>query len=194
VVSAAVAPELVLPADRAEVFLQNLEGHVNPLSSWHVYTFKPGDRLEKIATDHGVTIERLRAVNGIRPRSMPAAGQQLLVPEKGSAAANEPLPPIFTPPAAAGGRVVQYQVKKGDTVSSIARALGAKIADVRAANGGDQLAIGKTLSISVAGATKRPTKSAATKTKPAAGKATVKTPSPAQPASPAQVARRSSAS
>jgi membrane-bound lytic murein transglycosylase D len=194
VVSAAVAPELVLPADRAEVFLQNLEGHVNPLSSWHVYTFKPGDRLEKIATDHGVTVERLRAVNGIRPKAMPAAGQQLLVPEKGSAAANEPLPPIFTPPAAAGGRVVQYQVKKGDTLSSIARAVGAKLADVRAANGGDQLAIGKTLSIAVAGSTTRTTKSTAKKTKPAANKATATTPPPAQPKPPAQVARRSSAS
>jgi len=66
VVAAAVAPELVLPADRAEVFLQNLEGHVNPLSSWHVYTFKSGDRLEKLATEHGVTVERLRTVNGLR--------------------------------------------------------------------------------------------------------------------------------
>jgi membrane-bound lytic murein transglycosylase D len=194
VVAAAVAPELVLPADRAEVFLQNLEGHVNPLSSWHVYTFKHGDRLDKIAAEHGVTVERLRAVNGLRAKANPVVGQQLLLPEKGSAAANEPLPPIFTPPAAAGGRVVQYQVKKGDTVSSIARALGAKLADVRAANGGDQLAIGKTLSISVTGSTARPTRSAAKKAKPAASKATAKTPAPAQTAPPPQVARRSSAS
>jgi membrane-bound lytic murein transglycosylase D len=194
VVAAALAPQLVLPADRAEVFLQNLEGHVNPLSSWHVYTFKSGDRLEKIATEHGVTAERLRAVNGLRAKANPAIGQQLLLPEKGSAAANEPLPPIFAPPAAASGRVVQYEVKKGDTVSSIARALGAKLADVRAANGGDQLAIGKTLSVAITPQAPRPTKSTAKKTKPAADKATAKTPPPAQPTPPAQVARRSSAS
>jgi membrane-bound lytic murein transglycosylase D len=192
VVATAVAPQLVLPADRAEVFLQNLEGHVNPLSSWLVYTFKPGDRLEKIAMDHGMTVERLRAVNGIRAKSAPAIGQQLLVPEKGSAAASEPLPPIFTPPAAAGGRVVQYTVKKGDTVSSIARALGATATDVRAASGSDQLSIGKTLSIAIAGSTARPTKSASKTSKPAAKKATA--PTPAQPTTPAQVARRSSAS
>ena len=89
---------------------------------------------------------------------------------------------------------MQYQVKKGDTVSSIARALGAKLADVRAANGGDQLAIGKTLSIALAGTTTRPAKSAAKKTKPAANKATAKTPPPTQPKPPPQVARRSSAS
>lgn len=191
VVAAAVAPELVLPADRAEVFLQNLEGHVNPLSSWHVYTFKAGDRLDRIAAEHGVTVERLRTVNGLRGNANPIVGQQLLVPEKGSAAASEPLPPIFTPPG--GGRVVQYQVRKGDTVSSIARTLGAKIADVRAANGGDELTIGKTLSVAIS-APARPTKSAAKTSKTPAKKATAKTPPPVQPAAPAQVARRSSAS
>jgi len=77
---------------------------------------------------------------------------------------------------------------------SIARALGAKLADVRAANGGDQLAIGKTLSVAITPQAPRPTKAAAKKTKPAADKATAKTPPPAQPTSPAQVARRSSAS
>jgi membrane-bound lytic murein transglycosylase D len=192
VVAAAVAPELVLPADRAEVFLQNLEGHVNPLSSWHVYTFKAGDRLEKLAAEHGVTVERLRTVNGLRAKANPVVGQQLLLPEKGSAAASEPLPPIFTPPG--GSRVVHYTVKKGDTVSSIARALGAKIADVRAANDGDQLTVGKTLAVSIAPAAQRPTKSAKGKSKqPATTGATAK-PAPPKPAAPAQVARPSSSS
>jgi membrane-bound lytic murein transglycosylase D len=195
VVSAEVAPELVLPADRAEVFLLNLEGHVNPLSSWHVYTFKAGDRLERLAADHGVTVERLRVVNGLRAKANPVVGQQLLLPEKGSAAAAEPLPPIFAPPGG-GGRVVQYQVKKGDTVSSIARTLGAKLADVRAANGGDdQLAIGKTLSIAVSTTTPRPTRSTAKTSKTPAAKPTAKVPSPpAAPAPPTQSARRSSSS
>jgi membrane-bound lytic murein transglycosylase D len=194
VVAAAVAPQLVLPADRAEVFLQNQEGHVNPLSSWHVYTFKSGDRLEKIAAEHGVTAERLRVVNGLRPKSSPAVGQQLLVPEKGSDAASEPLPPIFTPPAVAGGRVVQYTVRKGDTVASIARKLGAKAADVRAANGGDQLAVGKSLTIAIAPSAPRSTKSAKGKpAKPATTGATAK-PAPPQPAPPTQVARPSSSS
>jgi membrane-bound lytic murein transglycosylase D len=192
VVAAAVAPELVLPADRAEVFLQNLEGHVNPLSSWRVYTFKSGDRLEKLAAEHGVTVERLRTVNGLRAKANPVVGQQLLLPEKGSSAASEPLPPIFTPPA--GGRVVHYTVKKGDTVSSIARKLGAKVADVRAANDGDQLRVGKTLAISIAPSAQRVNRSAKGKpTRPAATPATAK-PAPAKPTAPAQLARPSSSS
>jgi membrane-bound lytic murein transglycosylase D len=192
VVAAAVAPQLVLPADRAEVFLMNLEGHVTPLSSWQVYTFKAGDRFEKIAAEHGITVDRLRAVNGIRSRATPVVGQQLLVPEKGSAAAAEPLPPVFTAPAA--GRIVEYRVKRGDTISSIARAVGAKVADVRAANDGDQLAVGKTLSIAITGPAPRPVKSAKKSSKGPANKATAK-PAPAQqPSAPTQVARRSSAS
>jgi membrane-bound lytic murein transglycosylase D len=194
VVAAEVAPELVLPADRAEVFLTNLEGHVNPLSSWHVYTFKAGDRLEKLAADRGVTVERLRVVNGLRAKANPVVGQQLLLPEKGSAAANEPLPPIFTPPAARGGRVVQYRVKKGDTVSSIAGALGAKVADVRAANGGDRLAVGKTLSIAISGAAPRPARSAAKKTPAPKSAAKAPPPPPPAPPPPTQAARRSPSS
>jgi LysM repeat protein len=91
---------------------------------------------------------------------------------------------------------VQYQVKKGDTVSSIARTLGAKLADVRAANGGDdQLAIGKTLSIAVSTTTPRPTRSTAKTSKTPAAKPTAKVPSPpAAPAPPTQSARRSSSS
>jgi membrane-bound lytic murein transglycosylase D len=192
VVQAAVAPELMLPADRAEVFLQNLEGHTNPLSSWHVYTFKAGDRIDKLAAEHGVTVERLRTVNGLRAKANPVVGQQLLLPEKGSAAASEPLPPVFTPPA--GGRLVHYTVKKGDTVSSIARKLGAKMADVRAATDDDKLTVGESLTISVTPPARRPTKSAKGKSKqPATSRATAK-PAPAKPAAPAQVARPSSSS
>jgi membrane-bound lytic murein transglycosylase D len=193
VVQAAVAPELVLPADRAEVFLQNLEGHVNPLTSWRVYTFKSGDRIEKLAAEHGVTVERLRTVNGLRAKANPVAGQQLLLPEKGSAAASEPLPPVFTAPP--GAHIVRYTVKKGDTVSSIARKLGAKIADVRAATDDDNLTVGESLSISIMPPAKRPVSKAKGKsTKPGTTRATAKPAPAAKPAAPAQVARPSSSS
>ena len=197
VVSTMVAPQIVLPADRADVFMRNLESHTNPLSSWQVYTFKPGDRLEKLAAERGVTVERLRAANGIGPKSKVTVGQQLLVPDKGSAAAKEPLPPMFSSSGSAGARVVDYTVRKGDTLSKIARAVGAKFADVQAANGGaEALAVGRTLSISVvADPPRRATRSARggkPGTKPARD-ATVKT-VPARPLPPTQVARPSSSS
>lgn len=196
VVASAIAPQLVLPADRAEAFLRSLESQAKPLSSWEVYTFKPGDRLEKLAADRGVPVERLRAANGLSPSARPIAGQQLLVPHKGSAAATEPLPPTFKPPAASAGRMVSYQVKPGDTVAKVARALGAKLADVLAANGGsDRLIAGRTLSVAVqGGAGPRATAQArgAKAAKPTA-RASAK-PAPARPAAPTQLARPSSSS
>jgi membrane-bound lytic murein transglycosylase D len=149
VLSSAATAQIVLPADRAEVFVRNLASHATALSSWQVYTFKRGDRLEKLATDRGVSVERLRAANGLSAKSNVAEGQQLLVPDKGSAAAKEALPPVFAPPASSG-RVVSYTVRQDDTLSKIARAVGAKVAEVRAANGGlEQLAVGSALSISI---------------------------------------------
>jgi LysM repeat protein len=89
---------------------------------------------------------------------------------------------------------VHYTVNKGDTVSSIARKLGAKMADVRAATDDDKLTVGESLTISVTPPARRPTKSAKGKSKqPATSRATAK-PAPAKPAAPAQVARPSSSS
>jgi membrane-bound lytic murein transglycosylase D len=198
VVSTSVAPQIVLPADRVDVFVRNLDSHAKPLSSWQVYTFKAGDRLDRIAAERGVTVERLRAANGIGPKSRVRVGQQLLVPEKGSAAAKDPLPPNLGAAVALNSRVVEYTVRKGDTLSKIARAVGAKLAEVRSANDDeDHLSVGETLTISIVSDPPR-RKARITRSTKSAGKkpatrATVKT-APARPAPPAQVARPSSSS
>jgi membrane-bound lytic murein transglycosylase D len=153
VVASDVAPQLVLPADRAEVFMQNLESHDKPLSSWRTYTFKAGDKLERLAAQHGVTVARLKAVNGARANGHIPAGTQLLLPQRGSAAAVEPLPPIFTPPASLSARIVSYIVKRGDTWASIARMLGVRIEELTRANGGTRLTAGERLTVEIKGRT-----------------------------------------
>jgi membrane-bound lytic murein transglycosylase D len=173
VVSAAVAPTLILPSDRAEVFARNLERNDKPLSNWQTYTFRSGDKLEKIADQYGTSVAKLRAVNGLHPKSRLAPGASLLVPMKGYEAA--PLPGQFTPPpvAAAETRTVSYTVKRGDTASSIARSLGVAVAAVQKAAGA-QLTVGEKLAFSVeAPAAKRAGTSstratASTKSRPAA--------------------------
>jgi membrane-bound lytic murein transglycosylase D len=191
VVSIAVAPQLVLPADRAEAFVRNLRQNDRPLSSWTTYTFKAGDRLEKIAVDHGTTLAKLQAANGLGPRSKLQPGQQLLVPVRGSAAAADPLPRVFAQ-TAAGPRRITYVVKRGDTVYGVARVLGVSQQDVRQA-AGSKLIAGHTITITTAGAPPaKPSRSAAVKAPP---KGPVAKPAPARPApSPTQLARPSSAS
>jgi membrane-bound lytic murein transglycosylase D len=176
VAAAAHAPQLVLPTDRAEAFIRNLESHELPLSSWQTYTFKAGDRLEKLAAEHRVSVERLRAINGLGPKATVVVGQQLLLPQKGTEAASEPLPPVFTSPA----RVAAYVVKKGDTWAGIANAFGVRIADLRRWNDGAQLAVGETLVI----------QSTPKLTRKRSARPTAKS-APARPAASAQAARPS---
>jgi len=166
VVASDVSPQLVLPADRADAFVINLETHDQPLSSWQTYTFKAGDKLDQLATAHGVSVARLKAINGIRPNLNPVVGQQLLLPEKGTAAASD-LPPIFTPPASALGRVASYIVKAGDAWASIAKAFGVRIEELKRWNEGVDLVAGERLVIHIP-----PKKPAGKATKPTAKRTT----------------------
>lgn len=79
---------IVLPAEKVEVFLSNLESHDKPLTSWQAYTIKQGESLATVASKHGITLARLRQVNGIGPKMRIQPGHTLLVPAKGGAAAD----------------------------------------------------------------------------------------------------------
>jgi peptidoglycan lytic transglycosylase D len=127
---------LVLPADRVEVFEANLEGHSDPLVSWQVYTFKHGDSLEKLAARHGISVARLKVVNGITRRTRVTAGMQLMLPIKGSDAGKiEPLPAAFYQPTPdsprRGGRKLVHVVKPGDTLFAIARRYRVTVDDLK---------------------------------------------------------------
>ena len=139
----------MLPADHAEIFKANLQNHDKPLSSWQTYTLKSGDKLDKVAAAHGITLARLKQVNGIGPRTKVAPGMQLLVPVKGTSAAHEPLPAIFTPPATPEPRTrkVVYTVKKGDTLPGIAQRYKVSVDDLRRWNQIGRLSAGQTIVI-----------------------------------------------
>jgi membrane-bound lytic murein transglycosylase D len=189
VVAADRSPQLILPSDRAEVFVQNLERHDKPLSSWQIHTFKAGDKLDRLAAEHGLSLERLRAINGIGPKGTVVVGQQIVLPQKGSSAGSDPLP--FTPGAAA--RTASYVVKRGDTWGGIAAAFGVAIADLKRVNEGAQLVPGEQLVVEIRSkpAAKRAKQPVAKKAQPASSRSAAKT-APARPAAPAQVTRPAS--
>jgi membrane-bound lytic murein transglycosylase D len=73
---------LVIPADKVETFMNNLETHQDseqPLSSWQPYTFQTGDKLEKVAPRFGMTVANLKAANGIQGHIKVMPGSTLLV-------------------------------------------------------------------------------------------------------------------
>jgi membrane-bound lytic murein transglycosylase D len=82
--SAANSP-LVLPADKVQTFIANLQKHEDqdkPLSAWLTYKLKKGEKLDTVAKRHGMTTARLKQLNGITARTKITPGYALLVPGK----------------------------------------------------------------------------------------------------------------
>ena len=153
VLSAAQTQKLVLPADRADVFLFNLENHTEPLSSWQTYTLKKGDLLENLAATHGIVLAKLKAANGITARTRVGPGYQLLLPVKGSDAAAEPLPVGYVAPiqfergTRTETRKIVHTVQRGDTLPSIASKYKVSIEDLRRWNAIGRLFAGQEIAI-----------------------------------------------
>lgn len=144
-------PALVLPAGRAKIFLANLESHNQPLVSWNMYTLRPGDKLDHIAARSGISLARLKEVNGIGYRAKVGPGYQLMLPLKG--ASLEPLPAMFHPPSTpelpVAVRKVNYTVQRGDTLPKIAQRYKVSADDLRRWNEIGRLAAGQRLVIQV---------------------------------------------
>jgi membrane-bound lytic murein transglycosylase D len=77
---AAHNPVLLIPTDRVETFQTNLASYQGPLSSWTTYQTKRGESYAAIAKKHGISLNELRAVNGISRNKSTAVAQALLIP------------------------------------------------------------------------------------------------------------------
>jgi membrane-bound lytic murein transglycosylase D len=125
---------ILLPIDRAEVFAAKLELIDQPLVSWQAYRLKQGETLPQVAARYGMSIETLRAVNGIGSRARVPVGHAVLVPAESpsEATAQSLTQAVFT--TVPQGRTTYYQVRRGDTLSSIAKRHGVAASDIRGWN------------------------------------------------------------
>ncbi|MCX7174631.1 MAG: transglycosylase SLT domain-containing protein [Proteobacteria bacterium] len=76
---------LVLPAGKVQTFLVNLQHHENqekPLTNWHTYKLKKGEKLDKVAARFKISTAYLKQINGITRRTRVTTGTTLLVPRK----------------------------------------------------------------------------------------------------------------
>ena len=150
-IRAEMTPRIVLPADRVEIFHENLIKYDDKsLVSWQTYQPVKGDSLEGIAKKFGLGLAQLKEVNGITPRSraMPAT---LVVPTASSANGARDLgrlPIMYAPPIPlAGPRSFVYTVKAGDTLPGIARRYRVSVEDLRRGNQIGRLSAGQKLTI-----------------------------------------------
>lgn len=149
IIPASVNARMVLPADKVEVFHANLEKYDSKaLVSWQAYQPKPGEKLEAVAKRFGVSLARLKEVNGVtaRTRGVPA---MLVVPINGTASDTGPeLPLMYSPPIpVAATRTQVHTVKAGDTLLSIANHYRVTPDDLRRWNPIGRLTVGQQLRI-----------------------------------------------
>jgi peptidoglycan lytic transglycosylase D len=104
---------LLLPAEKVATFLENLDSHDRPLSTWQIYHARLGEKLEKIAAQYGLSVSRLKEINGIPARGRVRSVNTLLVPVRSGA--GEPLLDTagFIAPAVETRAPVKLAVKKG---------------------------------------------------------------------------------
>ncbi len=109
-----------------------------------VYAVKRGDTLSGIASKHGVTTDALRKENGIAKGKPIQVGQRLIIPEEGSSGGG-------------GGADASddddgevYKVRRGDTLTGIAKKYGVTVNELRSANHlrkGQPIRIGQKLKV-----------------------------------------------
>lgn len=147
---------ILLPIDKVETFRANIEAYDKPLVSWQAYQPKKGERLDHLAPRFGLSVEKLKSVNGLSGRAKVATGQTLLVPINGEDADTESefeafnmhLSPVAEESSA---RIVRHTVRKGETLASIARRYRVSIASLKSRNGQiRQVRAGQTITVAQA--------------------------------------------
>lgn len=150
-------PTLLLPVNKVNSFSLNLQNYDSPLSSWQTYTPRRGEKLGAIAERFGISLARLKDINGISGRKKKfTTAQTLLVPITKSGhtptlAAQVPDNiPVADQPAQA--RNASHTVAKGETLLTIAKHYGVSVAELKSQNHlkSSRLTRGQKLSVAIA--------------------------------------------
>ena len=148
-IRASATPRIVLPADKIEVFHENLTKYAgNSLVSWKTYHPQRGETFESIAKRFGMTLGQLKEVNGIGPR-VRAVPNLLVVPSSRAALDTRKLPLMYAPPIPIVMRRIFHTVKPGETLAAIAKRYGVALEDLRRWNPGSRATPGQKLALEV---------------------------------------------
>lgn len=138
VITSSEGQTLLLPADKAEVFTENLKANDRPLVSWQAYKVHRSEKLSDIAAQFGTSVDLLQQVNGIKANGRLRAGSTLLVPRQPGNArdvrANRIDIENFQPPVLVS-ETRYHRVAKGETLSGIARKYGVSVTQLSKWNG-----------------------------------------------------------
>ena len=127
---------ILLPIDKAELFVAKLELSDQPLVSWQAYRLRTGETVPQVAARFGMSVETLRAVNGIGPKARVPVGHALLVPSQrptpeGAATLTQTVFTQAVITTVPQGRTFYYRVNRGDTLAGIAARYAVSAQDLR---------------------------------------------------------------
>ncbi len=144
---------VLLPIEKAGIFSANLKGYDQPLVSWQTYTLKKNESPDSVAAKFGITLARLREINGLNRHVAVRPGRSLLVPMNDDADATNldetwNNPEFQVPDDLYASREV-YRVKNGDSLYMIALKHRVTVAALKEWNhlSGNNLRIGQRLTI-----------------------------------------------
>ena len=139
VITAKEPRSILIPAETADIFRAKLEGSDQRLVSWRTQKLDRGEALEKVADRFGISSSELKEVNGIPSSKRIAGGGTILVPvTEDSDQAH--IDHDSTPEAAlaapyVSNRGASHVVRRGETLTKIARRYGLSTATLKAWNG-----------------------------------------------------------
>lgn len=136
---------LVLPKNKKDIFLKNLETYQDPRISWKFYQVKKGENINEIAARYSTTVKQLQAINGISRSKNLTLGQKILVPQ--AVAENHAEGAVQNKKHLQNHHASIHVVKKGDTLYEIAKRYGTTINQIKLWNNRDDenLSIGQKL-------------------------------------------------
>ena len=140
VIAASRNNQIRIPADRIDSFLSAVEIHSmndKPLASWQPYTLKPGETLDDVARQSGVSTAELLRANGLKPGGRIMPGTQLIAPQ---ALVKDQLqiesfqgPRVYEQVTITAG---YHQVGRRESMASVASRYGISVTQLSAWNGG----------------------------------------------------------
>lgn len=141
---------ILLPADKVETFQTNLENTDQPLSTWQTYKTKKGERFDQVAPRFGLSVDKLRKINGLSLRARVSNGQTLLVPRNNEDNENIDFS-VFNYQQSSpeeSALPIKHTVRKGENLVSIARHYHVTLAQLKQWNVGLQkIVVGQRITV-----------------------------------------------
>ena len=127
VITGKEARAILVPAETAAIFQAKLDNPDQPLVSWRTQKLARGEALEKVAYRYGLSSDELKQVNGIPSNKKIAGGGTILVPTSTSTEQIAHIDSEATPESSVAAPApprTSHFVRRGETLSSIARRYG----------------------------------------------------------------------